>query len=434
VARPATGAVLVRKTKGGRSYSIRVTAYGKRHQVRLGTSGEGWTHAKAEEELQNVLADVRREQWTPPTRHVVEAPTEIPTFHLFASEWVERHRREVAERTVEFWTGHLTNNLLPFFADYRLDEITAELVDRYKVAKLREREAWEALTDRERYEARRRHVARPGLGPTSINKSLALLARIMDEAIEYGHVSTANPAKGKRRRLRAPKPTRTWLEPNEAAAVLDAAGDKYRPILAVMMLGGLRVSEAIGLRWRDLDLAKGTLRVERSKTDAGRREVDLSPMLREALVVHRANSAHFEPDDLVFATANGTPYQRNNVRRRGVGKAVERANAALVEAGMAPIADGITNHSLRRTFASLLYEAGASPAYVMAQMGHTSSALALEVYAKKMARSRDTGERMDELLRGADWGGETAEVSARFGANGHSEAATFSSEETKVRD
>jgi hypothetical protein len=63
----------------------------------------------------------------------------------------------------------------------------------------------------------------------------------------------------------------------------------------------------------------------------------------------------------------------------------------------------VTNHTLRRTFASLLYEAGASHAYVMAQMGHTSSALALEVYAKKMERQRDTGVRLDALIRGADW-------------------------------
>jgi hypothetical protein len=47
----------------------------------------------------------------------------------------------------------------------------------------------------------------------------------------------------------------------------------------------------------------------------------------------------------------------------------------------------------------------------MAQMGHTSSAL--EVYAKKMARTRDTGERMDALPRGADWGVESPEVSAQ---------------------
>ena len=101
--------------------------------------------------------------------------------------------------------------------------------------------------------------------------------------------------------------------------------------------------------------------------------------------------------------SKGTPLNRNNIRTRVVGKAVERANAALVKAVLRPIPDGITNHSLRRTFASLLYEAGASPAYVMSQMGHTSSALALEVYAKKMAGSRDTGARMDALIRGADW-------------------------------
>jgi integrase len=34
----------------------------------------------------------------------------------------------------------------------------------------------------------------------------------------------------------------------------------------------------------------------------------------------------------------------------------------------------VTNHTLRRTFASLLHEAGASPAYGMSQMGHTSAA------------------------------------------------------------
>jgi integrase len=78
-------------------------------------------------------------------------------------------------------------------------------------------------------------------------------------------------------------------------------------------------------------------------------------------------------------------------------------NKNLLKARKPRIQEGITNHTCRRTFASLLYEAGASPAYVMAQMGHTSSALALEVYAKKMERQRDTGERMDALIRAADW-------------------------------
>jgi integrase len=58
---------------------------------------------------------------------------------------------------------------------------------------------------------------------------------------------------------------------------------------------------------------------------------------------------------------------------------------------------------MRRTFCALLYEAGASPAYVMSQMGHTDASLALEVYAKVMERQRGTGERMDALIRGAEW-------------------------------
>ena len=39
----------------------------------------------------------------------------------------------------------------------------------------------------------------------------------------------------------------------------------------------------------------------------------------------------------------------------------------------------------------------------MAQMGHTDASLALEMYSKVMERKRDTGERMDALVTGADW-------------------------------
>jgi hypothetical protein len=68
---------------------------------------------------------------------------------------------------------------------------------------------------------------------------------------------------------------------------------------------------------------------------------------------------------------------------------------------------------VRRTFASLLYEAGASPAYVMSQMGHTSSAVALEVYKKVMERKRDTGARMDAPSR-ALGGHKRAQVTRRL--------------------
>ena len=234
---------------------------------------------------------------------------------------------------------------------------------------------------------------------------MKILAQVLDAAVEYGYLKS-NPARGRNRRLKASRPRRTWLEIDEVQVLLDAAGQAHRPILATMILA----SELTALRWADVDLARGKLTVRKAKTDAGARTVDLSPDLREELTLHRANARDAAPETLVFPTRNGTPLLRSNIRSKILAGAIEKANVKLAEAGKSPIEEDVTSHSLRRTFASLLYEAGASPAYVMAQMGHSSSALALEVYSKMLARERDTGARMDALIRSADW--------ARMGTNG----------------
>jgi integrase len=208
----------------------------------------------------------------------------------------------------------------------------------------------------------------------------------------------------------------------EVRALLDAAGTR-RALLATMILGGLRVGEVIALRWRAVDLARGKLVVEEGKTDASARVVEVSPMLLEELKLNKAASSFTDPDALVFCTSKGTCLDRGNIRVRVLRKAIDAANAKLRMAGKPPISNGVTNHTCRRTFASLLYEAGASPAYVMSQMGHTSSALALEVYARKLERQRDTGARMDALIRAADW--------AQTGTNENGEPEALSIERTK---
>jgi integrase len=87
---------------------------------------------------------------------------------------------------------------------------------------------------------------------------------------------------------------------------------------------------------------------------------------------------------------------RSNSRGR-LATILKRANATRAEEGLPPIA-ALTNHTLRRTFCSLMYEAGAQPTAVMAAMGHKSAKLALEVYAQKMERDRDTVTRMERLV------------------------------------
>jgi integrase len=55
--------------------------------------------------------------------------------------------------------------------------------------------------------------------------------------------------------------------------------------------------------WRDVDLANGRFEVGRDKTDAGMREVDMLPLLREILTEHKAASERTRPDDPVFVTS-----------------------------------------------------------------------------------------------------------------------------------
>ena len=109
-----------------------------------------------------------------------------------------------------------------------------------------------------------------------------------------------------------------------------------------------------------------------TKTAAADRTVKLLPVLRDELTAHKLAADDPKPGGLVFATATGGPVLRGNVRRRILARSVERANEALADAGTEPLPTGLTPHSLRRTFASVLVALREDPATVQRQMGHTT--------------------------------------------------------------
>jgi integrase len=225
-----------------------------------------------------------------------------------------------------------------------------------------------------------------------------------------------NPARGRRRRLKQRKPERTWLDSAEQiAALLQTAGEldrkaridrratPRRTLLATLALGGLRIGEALALRWRDVDLAAGRLRVRDSKTDAGVRKVDLLPALREELSIHKAQTRFGAPDDFVFPTDRGRKVNPSNVRSRIMARTIERANEKLTKRDAAPLPDGLTPHSLRRTFISLLLAIGEEVPYVMRQVGHADPKVTLSIYAQVMFRGEGERERLKALVEGSDW-------------------------------
>lgn len=180
---------------------------------------------------------------------------------------------------------------------------------------------------------------------------------------------------------------------------------KNRALLATaIMAGGLRVGEVTALRWRDLDLASGVLRVAASKTEAGVRLVALDANLREELAEYKARARDATPDAFVFPGRGGKRRDRNAVRRSVLYPAIKRANVKLKERNQPTIPDGsdgqprVTFHSLRRTYASLCAEAGIDHAWTSRQIGHKRSSFTIDVYTDIDHRRNDPAERVGALV------------------------------------
>jgi hypothetical protein len=86
-----------------------------------------------------------------------------------------------------------------------------------------------------------------------------------------------------------------------------------------------------------------------------------------------------------------------------------RAEELLEERVQASLPSGLGPHSLRHTFASLLFAIGEDPMSVMRQLGHTDPAFILRVYAHSMVGGPDERERLRELVDGFEVVGEATQ-------------------------
>jgi integrase len=167
-----------------------------------------------------------------------------------------------------------------------------------------------------------------------------VLHRALEQAVRF-HLIPFNPAS----RVDPPKVRQDEIAPldaEQARRLLDAAkGDPLEALYVVSLTCGLRIGEALGLRWTNIDLDAGTLRVSRQlqrmrrldgkpgklvfsePKNASRRTVDLPQRALESLRTHRkrqlvqrVGATHYEDSGLVFATGIGTPLDAQNVVNR----------------------------------------------------------------------------------------------------------------------
>lgn len=398
MSRVGTGQVLVREREDGRKvYALRFRAGGRRVYETLGDAADGWTERKAEQELEKRRAAILLGQWEPPTSQREPAePTSEGSFWTFAREWFEARQAEgLSEKTLRDFEWGFRH--LEWFGRHRLSEITVQEVDRFKIEKATERrDLDEQLARWEATEPEKRGPRPPrGLSNSSINHVLRHLSAIMETAVEYGLVAS-NPASGRRRRLKATPPARPWVEPEQLPALLDATSGVGRVLLSLLAGCGVRIGEALALKWADLDLGTGSLFVRQAKTAAGVREVHLPHAVREVLTLWRNDSEHTAATDYVVHTATGGKHNPSNLRRDVLSAAVAAANETLEAEGIAPIGR-IGFHSLRRTYASLHAALGDDVRYVASQLGHTDPRFTLRVYAQATGRR----ERMARPQRAA---------------------------------
>jgi integrase len=178
--------------------------------------------------------------------------------------------------------------------------------------------------------------------------------------------------------------------------LLAAAPPRYRVPIATGLFSGLRVAEVLGLVWGNVDFAKGELHVRAQmgrdgkrrplKTGAAMRDVILMPQLAHELRQHRLASSASDERDLVFTTRLATTIGTRNLTSRGIEKA--RDSAGL---------PGVTFHTLRHTFASLLIAQGHDPVFVSRQLGHASPTITLNTYAHLFDNARHARAARDQL-------------------------------------
>lgn len=199
------------------------------------------------------------------------------------------------------------------------------------------------------------------------------------------------------------------LTVDEARQLLAAAkGDRLYALWAVALAVGLRRGEALGLRWCDVNLDEGTLRVVQTlqrangrlmivppKSERSRRTIPLPVIAvaalrehRKAMVAAALRSGRTCADaDLVFTTTLGTPLEPRNVNR-SFALLQDRAGLRRVRL-----------HDLRHTCASLLLAQGVPARVVMDTLGHSAIAVTMNTYSHVMpVLQREAAQRMDDAL------------------------------------
>ena len=165
---------------------------------------------------------------------------------------------------------------------------------------------------------------------------------------------------------------------------------RFRPVVATLTLGGLRVSELCALNCEHVDLARRELRVLDAKTPAGVRRVDIHDDLQDELAAYKAARASYM--GVGRASVPQRARQALDTQRdrtaRDPAQPWRRPTASGAKAGLPEIREEVTPHTLRYTCIASLFAAGADQEYVADQVGHEDVTTTNRIYRYVLQRRR----------------------------------------------
>jgi integrase len=406
--RPAgEGSVVEYKTKVG------VTRYGIKFMLPLGdgrsrqvmrrvdANRQPWlTREAAADALREALVQVRRDLWAEPSRQ--------PLGEYLAT-WLDGLR--LASSTVASYRKNMRLHVIPQLGSVPLGSLTSVRIR----ALYRELET----------SGRADHREGEGLSARTVRYVAQILHAALEEAVEAG-LLTRNPADPKRakppssRQATAPE-MHPWTAGQLGAFLGWAAqNSELHAAWYVLAMTGMRRGELLALRWRDVDLAAGTVSIRRSAgivrnagegaavvegpTKTGRpRVIDLDVATVAVLRAWRLDRAGMalqlgRDSVLVFGDHEG---RHRHPERFSRTFALTQARCRKTLGDGAPPA--IRLHDLRHTHATILLADRESVKVVSERLGHSSVTVTLSIYAHVMpGNQKAAADRFAALIREAN--------------------------------
>ena len=313
-------------------------------------------------------------------------PTRSPRLSEFLSRWLASVKPALRSSTYVSYEGTVRLHIVPEIGHVPIDKLSVDHVSRLIARK----EADSRLSSR------------------SARYVLAVLRNALNKAVRWGLVArnVANLVDAPR----VPYKDVRVLSPAETKRLLEAAhGDAVEGLLVLAVSTGLRLGEALGLQWSDVDLDRRQLRVNKSlqrvperglvltetKTRRSRRSIVLPVRTAEALRSQRvrqvdqrrAAGSHWNDGGFVFTASTGRPLDQRNIQRN-FRRIVRKARLPRMRF-----------HDLRHSCASLLLAEGVSPRVVMETLGHSRISVTMDTYTHVMpALMRDAADAIDRSL------------------------------------